>query len=73
LFVGYLIAGFMLGFIIGLDGGYRLAKRSEASQLQKAIRAQTPLEGFKTAKATQFAPPPDFFDSVPDTWRDETR
>jgi len=71
LFVGYLIAGFMLGFIIGLDGGYRLAKRSEVSPLQKAIRAQTPPKGFKTAKAKQIAPPPDYFDSVPDAWRDE--
>lgn len=71
MFVGYLIIGFMLGFIIGIGGGYRLAKRSEVRQLQQAIRDQTPLEGFKTAKAKQFAPSADYFDSVPDAWRDE--
>jgi len=71
MFVGYLIIGFMLGFIIGVGGGYRVAKRSEIRQLQQAIRDQAPLEGFKTAKAKQFAPPADYFDSVPDAWRDE--
>ena len=73
MFIGYLITGFMLGFIIGVGGGYKLANRLEVRQLQKAIRDQTPLEPFKTAKAKQFAPPANYFDSVPDAWRDETR
>jgi hypothetical protein len=71
MFIGYLIIGFMLGFVVGLAGGHSLAKRSEVRQLQQAIHDQTPLEPFKTAKAKQFAPPADFFDSVPESWRDE--
>ena len=72
MFVGYLIIGFMLGFIIGVGGGYKLAKRAEIRYVQQAIRDQTPLEGFKTAKATQGRdrnPSDDFYNSVPAGWR----
>jgi hypothetical protein len=72
MFIGYLIIGFMLGFIIGVGGGYKLAKRAEIHYVQQAIRDQTPPEGFKIAKATQGRnryPADDFYNSVPDSWR----
>jgi len=77
MFIGYFIIGFMLGFIIGVGGGYKLAKRAEIRYVQQAIRDQTPLDGFKTAKATQGRdqdryPADDFYDSVPDSWREES-
>lgn len=53
MFAGYLIVGFMLGFIVGVGGGYMLAKRSEIRYVQQAIRDQTPPTGFKIAMATQ--------------------
>jgi len=77
MFIGYFIIGFMLGFIIGVGGGYKLAKLAEIRYVQQAIRDQTPLDGFKTAKAMQGRdqfryPADDFYDSVPDSWREES-
>ena len=69
--IGFFIIGFMVGFLIGLGGGHSLAKRNEVKELQNAIRDQTPLESFKTAKAKQFNPSADYFDSVPNSWRDD--
>ena len=70
MFIGGLVTGFMVGFIVGVAGGYRLAKRAEIRYVQRAIADQTPLKGFKTAKATQKGP--NFYDSVPDNWREES-
>jgi hypothetical protein len=69
--IGFFIIGFMVGFLMGLGGGHSLAKRNEVKELQNAIRDQTPLDGFKTAKAKQFNPDADYFDSVPNSWRDD--
>ena len=69
--IGFFILGFMVGFLIGLGGGHSLAKRNEVKELQNAIRDQTPLEPFKTARSKRFEPPADYFDSVPNSWRDD--
>ncbi len=73
MFIGFFIIGFMVGFLVGLSGGYSLAKRKESqiAELQSIIRDQAPLEPFKTARSKRFELPEDYFDSVPNSWREE--
>ena len=67
MFVGFFIIGFIAGYIIGMTGAFGIAKRNEANAIQRGTEA---VERFKATRTKPAEPLPDYYESVPNSWRD---
>tara|TARA_B100001121_G_C18683189_1_gene619582 strand:+ start:194 stop:397 length:204 start_codon:yes stop_codon:yes gene_type:complete len=67
MFIGFFIIGFIAGYIIGMTGAFGIAKRNEANAIQRGTEA---VERFKATRTKPAEPLPDYYESVPNSWRD---
>ena len=72
MYIGFFIIGFIIGYVVGMTGGVSIAKRNEPKPLRRESKRSEPVV-YPARFLRKDEPLPDYYESVPSSWRDDLK